>query len=87
MQGFGNPFTAEAGGYPGYHGGSRLRSNHVQHRSLKGVRAAAGDGPGVKKGENLHIRSTFADIAKTTAEYLGVQNELCGDSFLKQILL
>jgi phosphopentomutase len=44
-------------------------------------------GPLVKKGENLHIRSTFADIAKTTAEYLGVQNELCGDSFLKQILL
>lgn len=43
-------------------------------------------GPQVKNGENLHIRSTFADIAKTTAEYFGVQNDLCGSSFLKQIL-
>lgn len=43
-------------------------------------------GPQVKNGENLHIRSTFADIAKTTAEYFGVQNDLCGNSFLKQAL-
>lgn len=41
----------------------------------------------IRKGENLHIRSTFADIAKTTAEYFGLQNELCGTSFLTQILL
>lgn len=43
-------------------------------------------GPNIKNGENLHTRSTFADIAKTTAEYFGVRNELCGTSFLKQIL-
>lgn len=43
-------------------------------------------GVGIKKGENLHIRNTFADIAKTTAEYFAIGNGLCGKSFLKQIL-
>lgn len=43
-------------------------------------------GPQVRNGENLHIRSAFADIAKTTAEYFDVPNDLCGNSFLKQIL-
>ena len=43
-------------------------------------------GPQVKAGKNLHIRSSFADIAKTTGEYFGIQNDLCGESFLKQIL-
>lgn len=43
-------------------------------------------GPRVKAGKNLHTRSSFADIAKTTGEYFGIQNDLCGESFLKQIL-
>ncbi len=43
-------------------------------------------GEHVKKGVNLHIRETFADIAKTTAEYFDVKNDFCGESFLKLIL-
>ena len=40
----------------------------------------------VKKGVNLHIRNSFSDIAKTTADYFGIANDLCGKSFLKHIL-
>jgi len=43
-------------------------------------------GPRVKSGKNLHVRGTFADVAKTVADYFEVQNELCGESFLKEIL-
>ncbi|NLN65461.1 MAG: phosphopentomutase [Clostridiaceae bacterium] len=43
-------------------------------------------GTRVKKGKNLHIRDTFADIAKTIAEYFDVGNELSGTSFLEEIL-
>lgn len=43
-------------------------------------------GHGIKKAVNLHVLKTFADIAKTTAEYFGVQNQLAGTSFLKRIL-
>ncbi len=43
-------------------------------------------GKNIKKGENLHIRSSFADIAKTTAEYFGLENKLSGKSFLAQVL-
>jgi phosphopentomutase len=43
-------------------------------------------GSAVKPGVNLHIRKSFSDIAKTTAEFFGLENELCGTSFLGQIL-
>lgn len=43
-------------------------------------------GSSVKKGKNLHIRESFSDIAKTTAEYFGLENDLCGESFLNEIL-
>jgi len=43
-------------------------------------------GGNVKKGVNLHIRETYADIAKTTADYFGLKNDLCGESFLGLIL-
>ncbi|MBP7175731.1 MAG: phosphopentomutase [Thermoclostridium sp.] len=43
-------------------------------------------GSQVRTGKNLHIRSTFADIAKTIGEYFDIQNDLCGESFLQQIL-
>lgn len=39
----------------------------------------------VKKGVNLHIRKSFSDVAKTTADYFGIDNDLCGESFLDQI--
>lgn len=38
-----------------------------------------------KKGmseKNLGTRESFCDIAKTVCEYLDVQNDLCGKSFL-----
>lgn len=41
----------------------------------------------IRKGVNLHIRSSFSDIAKTTADYFNLQNDLYGSSFLQQILL
>jgi phosphopentomutase len=43
-------------------------------------------GKPVKKGVNLHTREGFSDIAATIAEYLGVQAEIEGKSFLKDIL-
>ena len=47
-------------------------------------------GPGVRSGADIGIRDTFADIAMTIAEYLGVKEEastvLAGTSFLKEII-
>ncbi len=43
-------------------------------------------GQRVKKGVNLGIRSTFADVSATTLEYLGVEKEdVQGTSFLHEI--
>ncbi|NLK67784.1 MAG: phosphopentomutase [Clostridiaceae bacterium] len=39
-------------------------------------------GKKIKTGVNLHIRESFSDIAKTIAEYFGVENDLPGESFL-----
>ena len=39
----------------------------------------------LKKGVNLGIRSSFADIAQTVAEYLGVPYEGDGESFLEAL--
>lgn len=41
-------------------------------------------GPGLKQGVNLHVRDTFADIAASIAEYLGVEFEN-GTSFMDEI--
>ena len=35
---------------------------------------------------NLHTRNTYADIAKTIADYLNVKAEIAGTSFLNEIL-
>ena len=47
-------------------------------------------GPGGRAGADIGIRETFADIAMTIAEYLGVTEEastvLTGTSFLKEII-
>ena len=43
-------------------------------------------GKNVKKGVNLHTRTSFADVAKTIAEYFGVENHLSGESFLNLII-
>ncbi|HZK26299.1 MAG TPA: phosphopentomutase [Thermoclostridium sp.] len=42
-------------------------------------------GKSIKEGVNLHIRGSFADIAKTIGEYFGVENDLPGESFLSLI--
>lgn len=42
-------------------------------------------GEPVKAGVNLGTRSTYADIAATVADYLGVKAETAGTSFLKEI--
>lgn len=43
-------------------------------------------GPQLKKGENLHIRNTFADIAATIAERFGIGDFPAGTSFLSEVL-
>lgn len=47
-------------------------------------------GPGIRSGADIGIRESFADIAMTIAEYLGVKEEastvLAGTSFLKEII-
>lgn len=43
-------------------------------------------GKPVKAGVNLGTRKTFADIAATILDYLGVQGETAGESFLKEIV-
>lgn len=42
-------------------------------------------GARVKAGANLGTRASFADIAATILEYLGVHGEIAGESFLKEI--
>jgi phosphopentomutase len=42
-------------------------------------------GDTIKPGTNLKTRSTFADIGSTICDYLGVPNQLDGNSFLKDI--
>ena len=43
-------------------------------------------GEKVKEGTNLGTRHSFADTGATILEYLGVQGEIAGTSYLKQIL-
>lgn len=43
-------------------------------------------GKNVKAGVNLGTRMTFADTAATVMEYLGVSGEVCGTSYLKEIM-
>jgi phosphopentomutase len=43
-------------------------------------------GPGLKAGVNLGLRSSFADVELTLAEYLGVQVKgINGQSFYSQV--
>ncbi len=44
-------------------------------------------GHNIKSGVNLGTRNSFADISATVLEYLGINNELAGESFLKEVLL
>lgn len=44
-------------------------------------------GKPVKRGINIHTRDSFSDIAATVAEYLGVEAQIEGKSFLKEILI
>ena len=41
---------------------------------------------GAEGGRDLGVRSSFADVGKTIAEYFGVDNQLSGTSFLSQVL-
>jgi len=41
---------------------------------------------GAERGRDLGVRSSFADVGKTIAEYFGVDNQLSGTSFLSQVL-
>lgn len=44
-------------------------------------------GPGIKKGVDLGVRRSFADIGKTVAEYFGIKDLLKnGESFLGKII-
>ena len=43
-------------------------------------------GKTLKAGVDLGVRSTYADISATILEYFGIQNSLCGKSFLKEML-
>lgn len=42
-------------------------------------------GKGIRKDVNLKTRNTFADIGKTVLEFLGVDGEMAGTSFLSEI--
>ncbi len=42
-------------------------------------------GPSIKGGVNLGTRSTYADMAATVCEFLGVKADIAGTSFLKEI--
>jgi len=44
-------------------------------------------GKNIKENINLGIRNSFADIAKTTLEYLEIENDVFGESFLKEVIL
>jgi phosphopentomutase len=41
--------------------------------------------PSRRRGVNLGVRRTFADVGKTVAEFFGVENSLAGNSFLAQV--
>ncbi len=41
----------------------------------------------IKSGVNLGTRKSFADIGATVLEYLGIDKEIEGESFLKEVLL
>jgi len=43
-------------------------------------------GKRLRKGVNLHTRKTYSDVAKTIADYFGLENNLCGESFLDLVL-
>ncbi|NLU52260.1 MAG: phosphopentomutase [Clostridiaceae bacterium] len=43
-------------------------------------------GKNVKKGANIHTRSSFSDIAATIKDYLGIDGHIEGKSFLKDIM-
>ena len=43
-------------------------------------------GKNIKNNINLHTRSSFADVAKTVAEYLEINEDISGESFLKEII-
>ncbi|MBO4235816.1 MAG: phosphopentomutase [Firmicutes bacterium] len=43
-------------------------------------------GSGIKKGANIGVRSSFADIGATIAEYLGTEKLSIGTGFLKEIM-
>lgn len=43
-------------------------------------------GKGIKKGNNIGTRESFADIAATVLEYFDLEQEVAGVSFLKDIL-
>lgn len=40
----------------------------------------------LREGIELETRTSFADIGKTILDYFGVENTICGQSFLKQIV-
>lgn len=42
-------------------------------------------GKSIKAGSTLGVRKSFSDIGKTVLDYLGVENELHGESFLEEI--
>jgi len=42
-------------------------------------------GLGIEEGVNLGVRETFADVAKTALDALGVKNSLPGQSFYKEL--
>ena len=42
-------------------------------------------GKPIKAGSTLGVRKSFSDIGKTVLDYLGVENELHGESFLQEI--
>lgn len=44
-------------------------------------------GEGIKSGVNLGTRSTFADIGATVLDYLKIQHNLSGNSFISDILV
>jgi phosphopentomutase len=44
-------------------------------------------GKKIKNNMNLNTRSSFADVAKTVAEYLEIEENIYGISFLKEIIL
>ena len=42
-------------------------------------------GKSIRAGADLGVRKTFSDIGKTVLDYLEIENELYGESFLKEI--